>query len=255
VAGRDVIFQSFTRTSAGGMNQPIAARPDPQTARAYWTMSRGNSERAFRAARRHSRTVRLLRIALPTVVVLALAIVFVVTYFNPLRMLTKLPIDIGNLVVSGTKITMEQPRLSGFTRDGRAYEVSAKAAAQDLTKPDIVELHDIHARVQLQDKGLIQMSAATGTYDTKAETLRLTRDIVLTSSSGYECRMSEALVDTRKGDVLSEHPVEVKMLQGTLNANRLEVVDSGDLVRFDGGVDMVLTLNQPDGAPAKAGAQ
>ena len=237
------------------MNQPIAAQPDPQTARAYWTMSRGNTERAFRAARRHSRAVRLLRIALPTVMALALAVVFVLTYFNPLRMLTKLPIDIGNLVVSGTKITMEQPRLSGFTRDGRAYEVSAKAAAQDLTKPDIVELHDIHAKVQLQDKGLIQMSAATGTYDTKAETLKLARDILLTSSSGYECRMSEATVDTRKGDVLSEHPVEVKMLQGTLNANRLEVVDSGDLVRFDGGVDMMLTLNQPDGPPANAGAR
>ena len=237
------------------MNQPIAARPDQQTARAYWTMSRGSAERAFRAARRHSRVVRMLRIALPAVVVLALAVVVFITYFNPLRMLAKLPIDIGNLVVSGTKITMEQPRLSGFTRDGRAYEVSAKAAAQDLTKPDIVELHDIHARVQLQGSGVIQMSAATGTYDTKGETLKLVRDILLTSSTGYECRMSEALVDTRSGNVLSEHPVEVKMLQGTLNANRLEVVDSGDLVRFDGGVDMMLTLNQPDDAQNKAGAQ
>ena len=62
------------------------------------------------------------------------------TYFNPLRMLGKLPVDIGNLVISGTKITMEQPHLSGFTRDARAYELTADAAAQDLTKPDIVEL-------------------------------------------------------------------------------------------------------------------
>ena len=62
------------------------------------------------------------------------------TYFNPLRVLGKLPIDVGNLVVSGTKITMEQPRLSGFTNDARAYEMTADAAAQDLTKPDIVEL-------------------------------------------------------------------------------------------------------------------
>jgi len=237
------------------MNHPIAARSDPQTARAYWTMSRGSAERAFRAARRHSRIVRILRVALPATVALALAFVIVAAYFNPLRVLTKLPIDIGNLVVSGTKITMEQPRLSGFTRDGRAYEVTATAAAQDVTKPDIVELHDIHAKVQMQDKGSIQVSAATGIYDTKGETLRLAQDIVLTSTAGYECRLSEALVDTRAGNVLSEHPVAVKMLQGTLNANRLEVVDSGDLVRFGGGVDMVLTLNQPDAAQNKAGAR
>ena len=64
--------------------------------------------------------------------------------------------------------------------------------------------------------------------------------------------MSEALVDTRKGDVLSEHPVEVKMLQGTLNANRLEVVDSGDLVRFGGGVDMMSDA-EPAGRRARQG--
>jgi lipopolysaccharide export system protein LptC len=237
------------------MTRVIATRPDEETARAYWTMSRGSAERAFRAARRHSRMVRVLRITLPLAVVLALVVVTLMTYFNPLRMLAKLPIDVGNLVVSGTKITMEQPRLSGFTRDGRAYEVTAVAAAQDVTKPDIVELHDIRAKVQLQDKGALQMSAATGIYDTKAETLKLERDIVLISSTGYECRMSEAVIDTRKGNVLSQHPVEVKMLQGTLNANRLEVVESGALVRFDGGVDMVLTLKQPDDAQDKAAAQ
>ncbi len=140
--GRNVIFRnrSHSEVFAGGMNQPIAARPDPQTVRAYWTMSRGSTERAFQAARRHSRTVRLLRIVLPVAVVLVLAIVVLITYLNPLRMFAKLPIDVGNLVVSGTKITMEQPRLSGFTHDGRAYEVMANAAAQDVTKPDIVEL-------------------------------------------------------------------------------------------------------------------
>jgi lipopolysaccharide export system protein LptC len=240
---------------AVGMNQPIAARPDPQTARAYWTTSRGSTERAFREARRHSRMVRILRVALPAAVVVALGIVTLVTYLNPLRMLAKLPVDVGNLVVSGTKITMEQPRLSGFTRDGRAYEVTAIAAAQDVTKPDIVELHDIHAKVAMQDNGVLQLSAATGIYDTKGETLKLAKDILLTSSSGYECRMSEATVDTRGGNVVSEHPVQVKMLQGTLDANRLDVIDNGDLVRFGGGVNMVLNFNQPDDPAKKAGAQ
>ena len=129
------------------MNRVITARTDPQTARAYWTMSRGDSERAFRAARRHSRVVRILRIAIPLAVVLGLTGISLVTYFNPLRMLAKLPIDVGNLVVSGTKITMEQPRLSGFTATRAPMSFTADAAAQDLTKPDIVELRNIHAKV------------------------------------------------------------------------------------------------------------
>lgn len=229
------------------MNRVTTARPDPQTARAYWTMSRGDSERAFQSARRHSRLVRIMRVAIPITVVAGLTVVSAITYFNPLRMLKKLPIDISNLVVSGSKVTMEQPRLSGFTSDARAYELSADAAAQDLTKPDLVELRNIHAKMEMQDKTTIQMSATTGIYDSKVETLRLDHNILLSSSNGYKGRLSEAMVDIRKGHVVSNQPVELELLQGTLNANRLEIIDSGDLVRFYGGVNMVLMLN--DTAP------
>ena len=233
------------------MNRVTTAQTDPQTARAYWTMSRGDSARAFRAARRHSRVVRILRIAIPLAVVLGFIGIFLLTYLNPLRMLARLPIDVGNLVVSGTKITMEQPRLSGFTRDERAYELSADAAKQDLTKPDLIELRNLHAKIEMQDKGTIQMSATAGIYDSKGETLKLDQNIVLSSSTGYSGRLSEATVDIRKGYVVSEHPVELQLLQGTLNANRLEIIDSGDLVRFDGGVNMTLTLSNA----AKTGVQ
>ena len=241
------------------MNRVITAKTDPQTARAFWTMSRGDSDRAFRMARRHSRTVRIMRVALPLAVVVGLAIISLITYFNPLRMLAKLPVNVGELVVSGTKITMEQPRMSGFTRDGRAYEFTAHAAAQDLTKPDIVELRDIHGKLQMQDASTLELSAATGTYNTKQEMLKLERDILLSSSGGNKGRLSEALIDVRKGSVVSDQPVELEFLQGKLNANRLEVADSGDMVRFLGGVTMMLMLTggviDPNAPKPKTGAQ
>jgi lipopolysaccharide export system protein LptC len=208
-------------------------------------MSRNDVDRAFRSARRHSRTVRILRIALPASVGLVLVIVMLITYLNPLRMLAKLPINLDNLVVSGTKVTMEQPRLSGFTSDARAYELTADTAAQDMTKPDIVELRNIRAKVEMQDKSSMELRAITGVYDAKGEMLKLDRNIEINSSTGYQGRLREALIDIRKGNVVSEQPVEVKMLQGTLNANRLDILDSGDLVRFHGGVVMDMKLNQP----------
>jgi len=228
------------------MNRPITARTDAQTARAYWTMGRADAERAFRAARRHSRVVRVLRVAVPAFVAVTALVVFLTTYFNPLRMLTKLPVNVGDLVVSGTKITMEAPHLSGFTRDARAYELSADNAAQDLTKPDIVDLHNIRAKVQMQDKSTLKLTATRGIYNSKGEVLKLDRNIEITSSTGYAGHLSEATVDIRKGHVVSNKPVAVKLLQGTLNANGLEIIDSGDVVRFGNGVSMTLKLQQPD---------
>jgi lipopolysaccharide export system protein LptC len=230
-------------------------RTDPQSPHAYWTVGRGNSDRAFRAARRHSRVVRTLRVAIPLAVALAFTVVFLLVYFNPLRMLAKLPVDIGSLVVAGTKITMEKPQLSGFTSDARAYELSADMAKQDVTKPDIIELRNIRAKVQMQDKSMMELSAATGLYDSKGETLKLDQDILLSSSTGYRGRLSEAMIDIRKGHVVSTQPVEVEMLQGTHNAKGLEIVDSGDLVRFDGGVSLTLMLSNAAMPPAKTGVQ
>jgi len=234
------------------MNRVIATETDPQNARAYWTMSRGDSERAFQSARRHSRMVRFLRVAIPLAVLLGFTGIFLISYFNPLRMLARLPINVGDLVVSGSKITMEQPRLSGFTRDDRAYELSADAAKQDLTKPDLIELRNIRAKVQMQDKSMMEMSATAGIYNSKSEILKLDQNILLSSSAGYRGELSEALIDIRKGYVVSEHPVAVDMLQGKLNANRLEIVDSGDLVRFDGGVSMTLMLTDAAASQIKA---
>ncbi len=225
------------------MNRVSTARADQRVAHAYWTMSRGDSDRAFRAARRHSRMVRVLRVAIPVLVVTAVVAISLTTFFNPLRMLATLPINIDDMVVSGSKITMEQPRLSGFTKDQRAYEFIADAAAQDLTRPNIVELKNIRAKVEMEDKSTMAMTAATGVYDTKAESLKLTDNILLTSSNGNKGRLSEATVDVRKGNVVSDRPVELEMLQGVLNANRLEIVDSGALVRFHGGVTMTLMLD------------
>ena len=49
---------------------------------------------------------------------------------------------------------------------------------------------------------------------------------------------------SHKGSVVSEKPVVVQMLNGVLNANRLEVADNGEVIRFDGGVTMTLTLGE-----------
>ena len=153
-------------------------------AHAYSAQGRGDGERVFRAARRHSRRVRLLRVVVPAGVLVVLAIIAFATWFNPMRMLSNLPFDPGKLVLSGTKITMEQPRLAGYTRDSRAYELTARAAAQDLASPNMLELKDIRARVEMEDKAILEMTAADGVYDTKADVVKLGKNILLSSSSG-----------------------------------------------------------------------
>ena len=206
---------------------------------AFAMRRQGDRARAFRVARRHSRYVRVLRLLIPGSIAAALAVALLAAEVDPLRMLTKLPVDFGSLVVSGTKITMQQPRIAGFTRDSRAYELTARAAAQDVTKPDMIELQGISGTTEMQDKTVVKIGEQRCLY-TKTE-MHARQEVVLKSSGGLAVYLSEAVVDVHSGNIVSDKPVEVNLQQGTVNANRLEVADSGDVIRFDGEVTMLLT--------------
>ena len=209
-------------------------------------------EARFASAARHSRMVRVLRIAVPAAVVLAMASIVAVSVFNPFRiLLPKIPVDMSNLVVSGTKITMESPHMAGFSTDQRPYEVWAKAAIQDLTDPDHVELKTLRAKLMMEDKSTVTMDARTGYFDSKQQMLDLRKDIFLQSSTGYEARMTQAYVDINKGTVTSDEHVDVKLLNGTLTADKLRVFNGGEVVRFEGNVVMNLdNLSAAEEPPA-----
>jgi lipopolysaccharide export system protein LptC len=207
-------------------------------------------EARFAAAERHSRMVRILRIMVPAAVVLSLLAIIGVSVFNPFRiLLPKLPVDMSNLVVSGTKITMESPHLAGFSTDQRPYELWAKAAIQDLTDPDHVELQILHAKMLMEDRSTVTLDARTGLFDSKQQLLDLRKDVFLQSSTGYEAKLSQAFVDMNKGSVTSDEHVDVKLLNGTLTADKLRIYNNGEVVRFEGNVVMNLIMDNP---PAQA---
>jgi lipopolysaccharide export system protein LptC len=208
----------------------------------------------FAIAARHSRMVRVLRIAVPAAVILSMATIIAISIFNPFRLLLpKLPVDMGNLVVSGTKVTMESPHMAGYTPDQRPYEVWAKTATQDLTDPDHVDLKTLRAKVLMEDRTTtVTLDALNGLMNTKDQLLDLHKDIFLQTSTGYEARLSQAFVDMGKGIVTSEEHVDVKLLNGTLTSDRLRITGGGELIVFEGNVVMNLDNLNPDGAPSTA---
>jgi lipopolysaccharide export system protein LptC len=230
------------------MSQFAAARPDAQTARSYWTMGRGDSDRAFRAARRHSRRIRILRIALPLALVLVLAVFFLWTWFNPMRLLFKIPDIGGDLVISGTKITMQMPRVTGYTRDSRPYELTAKAALQDLTNPDVVELNELRAKFQMTDNSTVEVNAQNGLFNSKKEVLELGNDTMVTSTAGYKVLIDKAVIDIRANQLTTDYPVKVDSKEGNLVAKSMQILEGGNLVRFE-AVKMTVRTDEKTGAP------
>jgi lipopolysaccharide export system protein LptC len=107
----------------------------------------------------------------------------------------------------------------------------------------------------MEDQTTMTLVAKTGLFDTKQQQLNLHKDILLQTSSGYEARLSQAFVDMAKNEVTSDEHVDVKLLNGTLTADRLRITGGGEVVRFEGHVVMNLdNLGPPPGQPASAPA-
>lgn len=210
---------------------------------------------AFRRAMRHSRLVRALRVGIPALTAVMVAVGVLFTWLDPLRLFTSLPVAISDLVVSGTKIKMQQPRLSGFTRDARPYDLVAESAAQDVTKPDLIELSGLRARVKLPDASTVEVSADAGLFNTRSEVLNLDRNVLVTSSAGYEGRLTQAVIDTRNGKLTTTQPLTLKLDTATISANGMQIEQSGETVRFTGGVKVRLMPSptaRPDEATSEA---
>ncbi|NEU10773.1 lipopolysaccharide-assembly, LptC-related protein [Methylobacterium sp. BTF04] len=196
--------------------------------------------RAHARARNHSAQVRRLRRLIPLAAGSAVVVLAVATLFNPFGHIVP-GVSFGPVSLSGTKVKMESPRLSGFRKGDRGYEVTATAAFQDVRKPSLIELQAMKGHLNTDDKGgIAHLEAASGLFDSARESLGLETDIRIWTDKGEEIRLKTADVDFKAGTVRSNEAVAVTIPSGTVAADTLDVTDSGHIISFIGNVHTVL---------------
>jgi lipopolysaccharide export system protein LptC len=211
----------------------MASAPDHSNA-----APRPERARAYAKARRHSSFVRLLKLVIPIGAAVSISLVVLITIYNPFG---RLGLTLGPISISGTKIAMEGPRLTGFKKDARPYEVTASAAYQDIRKPNVIELKEMKARMGLDATGsAANLVAKVGIFDTVKEHLDLTGDIRIITDKGEEALMQTASVDFKTGAVISKDPVQITMSDAKINADTMQLGDSGKTIAFVGRVHVVL---------------
>jgi lipopolysaccharide export system protein LptC len=237
------------------MNQPAYSRRpehDPAAGRNPRRQGADPRRHAYGDAVRHSSRVRFLRRVLPSIAAVILLLVGAIAWFDPLRLVRDLPLDVLKLSIKDNKLVMDAPKLSGFTKDGRGYNITARAAAQDLSKTNVIELDDIIANFTLSSSGQTELTAVKGVYDAKADIVQLTQGIVIKSSAGYEGKLTDAYIEVKKGHVLTNNPIDLTFNNGSLRADKMEIFDNGARAQFEGGVVMFVKLPPPNATTANA---
>jgi len=201
--------------------------------------AQARSARAYLAARRHSRLVRILRVGLIAVSLMTVAFLLVMTGIRTFRSRIG-SLSVGQMSIDGTKITMDQPRLTGARQDGRGYVINAAKAIQDITDPTHVELRDIGGDIGGEDHDMLHISATRGWYDTGKELLDLAGSVALKNSS-YIVKLSSGRVDFKANTYSTREPLTVITSSGaTISSDSAWVRDSGAEIQFEGHVKTMI---------------
>jgi lipopolysaccharide transport protein LptA/LPS export ABC transporter protein LptC len=203
----------------------------------------------FASARRHTRIVRFLRIALPVSAV-AVVIVYVATVLQTMGWIEPLPkIALQNMIPEN--LAMNNPRYQGFNNDGGSYVVTAKTAVQDLTNLSLITLNDITGELVDANKVKTNLKAAHGLFNSKTNELELYDGIDITSDNGMHAKLSRARILTKENVVTSKEPVTVEMPAATITSNEMAFRNKTREVTFLNAVNArIIPKQDPAAAPA-----
>lgn len=205
-------------------------------------------ENALPDAVRHSaRVLRLRRLIFWAVG----AIVGLLLLALSLQALRSLPIDLSfaRVGLQGTRITIETPKLVGYRKDGRPYELRAKMASQDMTTPDVYDLDEMEVRMENSVNSFVVLTSAKGVYTSKRDRADLSGGVRIYEQKRFDMRLESATMDFRTSVMTSDRPVTLNIDDGEVFAKSVEFSQSEQRATFIGDVHSVLYGEDENGEP------
>jgi lipopolysaccharide export system protein LptC len=207
---------------------------------------------AIPEARRHTQRVARLRRALIWGAggVLAAALVG-----GAVRTLSFLPADLSfsRIATQGTRITIESPKLTGYRKDGRPYELRARYAVQDIAKPDLYELQELEVRIANDSEGAVVLTAGKGVYDGKRDEAELSGGAHLFDGKHFDMKTAAATIDFRGGLVTSDEPTTLTLDKSTVTSQSSEFSQIERRATFTGDVHSTFPGDEDQPEPPTEG--
>lgn len=203
--------------------------------RAPHSIVRQSPVELYARARRHSATVRRLKVLFP---VLALVISLAFVAVSWVRTMFPENLTISGARIENGRIVMEKPAISGRNEDGISYFMNARRALQAIVNPSDIELEDIDAAVPVRGDLIARIKATGAKYDRDTDKLDMTSPFEVLLSSGLRASFQSASLDARNGTMYSDDRVSIVAKGATLVANSLKITDKGRIMNFSGNVRM-----------------
>jgi lipopolysaccharide export system protein LptC len=207
-------------------------------------------ELEFRRARRHSRTVVLLKAGLPLLAALILSLYALPSFL-------KKSIDNGRGTASVRSITVEagslkmiEPHVKGVTDRGEPYDVTADTATQAANNADVMYLQVVRGKMTGSDGKISTLTAPDAIHDSKADEITFDHGVDVTREGGMSASFQTAKAYMKSQTMISKTPVVVRLHESTIHAENMTLHWGESRAIFEGNVRTHIETE-----PASAGQQ
>lgn len=189
---------------------------------------------------RHDRLIRAMRVILPSIIGLLVALLAFSPFTGKQELSFVLNKDEVNL--SRERLRVVEALYRGEDSKGRPFSLRAGSAVQKTSAEPVLDMSALSGRITLKD-GPASIIAQRGMYDLNKETMRVTGPLAV-QSPGYDMVASNVELSLKNRTMESFGPVSGRTKVGTFSAGRLRANLDTRIVRLDGGVRLRIDQNK-----------
>ena len=192
-----------------------------------------------RSIKWYSRFVQMMKVLLPTVAALLIALILVWPYLGSEDLRFRL--SFAALTANETEDpSMVNPRYLGIDGENQAFSITADLARRLAEGSSAVELEMPKADITLSDGTWLVVTANSGVYKQIKKTLELIGAVNMFHDSGYEFKTSKARIDLEKGLAEGDAAVRGQGPFGELRGEGFRMIDKGKTIIFTGKSKLVI---------------
>lgn len=189
---------------------------------------------------RHDRLVRVLRVALPSIIGVLVAMLVVSPFSNTQEMSFVLAKDEVNMAKERMRLTNAMYR--GEDSRGRPFTLRGGSAVQKSSAEPIIRLTDLSGQI-LMASGPSQLVAGQGYYNLETEKVRVEGPLSYTGGDGFKLTASNVEFAMKTRQIESFGPVNGSTKVGTFRAAKLRADVDARIVRLEGGAHLRIDQN------------
>ncbi len=189
---------------------------------------------------RHDRLVRILRVGLPSIIGVLVAMLVVSPFSNTQEMSFVLAKDEVNMAKERMRLTNAMYR--GEDSRGRPFTLRGGSAVQKSSAEPIIRLTDLSGQI-LMANGPAQLVAGQGSYNLETEKVRVEGPLSYTGGDGFSLTANNVEFAMKTRQIESFGPVNGAMKVGTFSAGKLRADVDARIVRLEGGAHLRINQN------------